>query len=392
MIKEEKSLLERKIEELELKNVEELLSLEQLIVLFEDIKNIENSNLNFLQKTLDEVVFNKDLIIGNLGYVCKKYFESYYEIKKKQIQNLKEIILLMKLKSLTKSGQENDEFVIVYNNDYLANNMNKPANEKYIFKNDIVEIIESISLINKFNNEINENFENNLNQKLNELKEMENLKELDILKEVKGEKSDFEEKLKDIIKFGVQSKNYEEVKNILLNDNSDNQHKACWLTNYFNKFRSQLSSVSLSVFKAMKELIEITLNKFYEKKLFQEIDLTIVLIQTFSTKKDNINNYLLEEEFKGKEIFQKEDFWKNTIQKKLDELLERINTERKDIGSKDYINFVKENIEPILISFAFSMKDFNLPNETKKKIIEEICNSDKLSQYGFDINRLMIYD
>ena len=40
MIKEEKSLLERKIEELELKNVEELLSLEQLIVLFEDIKNI----------------------------------------------------------------------------------------------------------------------------------------------------------------------------------------------------------------------------------------------------------------------------------------------------------------------------------------------------------------
>ena len=69
MIEKDDNKETKKIEELELKNIEELLSLERLIFFFEDIKNIENSNLNFLNKTLDEVEFNNDLIIGNLGNI-----------------------------------------------------------------------------------------------------------------------------------------------------------------------------------------------------------------------------------------------------------------------------------------------------------------------------------
>ena len=130
-----------KIEELEIKNIEELLSLERLIFLFEDIKNIENSNLSFLKKTLDEVEFNNDFIIGKIGNICKTYFETYYEIRKKFINNIKELIVLMKLKSFSKSTKENDEFVIVFNNDNLQNVTNKEENEKYIYKEDIFEII-----------------------------------------------------------------------------------------------------------------------------------------------------------------------------------------------------------------------------------------------------------
>ena len=100
----------------------------------------------------------------------------------------------------------------------------------------------------------------------------------------------------------------------------------------------------------------------------------------------------MEEEFKEKEIFLKEDFWKNTIIQKIENLLEKINIERRDdIGSKTYINYVRENIEPILISFAFTMKDFNLSEQKTKKIIEEICHSEKYSQYKFDIEKLMVY-
>jgi len=381
----------KKIEELELKNIEELLSLERLIFLFEDVKNIENSNLNYIKKTLDEVEFNDDLIMGNIGNICKKYFESYYEIRKKSIQNLKELIVLMKLKSFSKSNKENDEFVIVYNNDNLSNTINQDNNERFLYREDIFAIIESLLLLNKYNNEINENFEMNLNKKLKDFKEIENFKELDILKEVKKEKNDFEKKLEDICKKGIDSDEFINIKNLLINDNSERQIRASWMIDFFNNNRSRLSSVSQSIFTAFKELFEVIINKLYEKKLFEQLDLTIILLQTFSTKKDN-NNYLLEEEFKDKELFQKEDLWKNIILCKIDELFEKINEERKDsIGSKEYINFVKENIEPILISFIFSMKDFNLTKEIQRKIIEDICKEDKVSKYEIDIEKLIVY-
>ena len=163
------------------------------------------------------------------------------------------------------------------------------------------------------------------------------------------------------------------------------------MINYFNKFRSNLSSVDQNIFNALKELFDILINKFYEKKVFEQLDLAIILLQTFSIQKDN-NNYLLEEEFKDKELFQKEDFWKNTMIQKIDDLVEKINLERKDdIGSKEYINYAKENIEPIILSFVFSMKDFNVPEEKEKKIIEDICNNDKYAQYKFDIEKLLNY-
>ena len=391
MIEKNDNKENKKIEELELKNIEELLSLERLIFLFEDIKNSENSNLNFLKKTLDEAEFDNNLIIGNLGNICKTYFQSYYEIRKKFIDYIKELIVLMRLKSFSKSTKEKDEFVIVFNNDNLQNMANKEENEKYIYKEDIFEIIESLLLINQYYNEINENFEENLNKKLKDLKELENFKELDILKEDKKEKIEFEEKLKDICKTGLDSNEFKEIKNLLINDNSENQTKACWMTDYLNNNRSRLSSISQIVFKAFKELFEITIYKLYEKKLYEPLDLTIVLLQTFSTKKDN-NNYLLEEEFKEKEIFQDEYLWKNIIFLKIDELFEKVKEEKKDkIGTKEYINFIKENIEPILISYIFSMKDFNLPKEKKRKIIEDICKSERILEYEIDIDKLMAY-
>jgi len=391
MIEKNDNKENKKIEELELKNIEELLSLERLIFLFEDIKNSENSNLNFLKKTLDETEFDNNLIIGNLGNICKTYFQSYYEIRKKFIDYIKELIVLMRLKSFSKSTKEKDEFVIVFNNDNLQNMANKEENEKYIYKEDIFEIIESLLLINQYYNEINENFEENLNKKLKDLKELENFKELDILKEDKKEKIEFEEKLKDICKTGLDSNEFKEIKNLLINDNSENQTKACWMTDYLNNNRSRLSSISQIVFKAFKELFEITIYKLYEKKLYEPLDLTIVLLQTFSTKKDN-NNYLLEEEFKEKEIFQDENLWKNIIFLKIDELFEKVKEEKKDkIGTKEYINFIKENIEPILISYIFSMKDFNLPKQKKRKIIEDICKSERILEYEIDIDKLMAY-
>ena len=391
MIEKNDNKENKKIEELELKNIEELLSLERLIFLFEDIQNSENSNLNFLKKTLDETEFDNNLIIGNLGNICKTYFQSYYEIRRKLIDNIKELIVLMRLKSFSKSNKEKDEFVIVFNNDNLQNMANKEENEKYIYKEDIFEIIESLLLINQYYNEINENFEENLNKKLKDLKESENFKELDILKEDKKEKIEFEEKLKDICKTGLDSNEFKEIKNLLINDNSENQTKACWMTDYLNNNRSRLSSISQIVFKAFKELFEITIYKLYEKKLYEPLDLTIVLLQTFSTKKDN-NNYLLEEEFKEKEIFQDENLWKNIILLKIDELFEKVKEEKKDkIGTKEYINFIKENIEPILISYIFSMKDFNLPKEKKRKIIEDICKSERILEYEIDIEKLMAY-
>lgn len=388
----EENYLEKKtkIEDLESKNIEELLSLERLTILFEDIKNIENSNLNFFKKTLDEVEFNNYLIIGNLGNICKTYFESYYEISKKKIENLKEIISIMKLKSFSNSNIENDDFIIIYNNENLSNNNGQKSNEKFIYKDDIFEIIDALSLLNLNNNEVNENFQTNLMTKLKNFKESVNFEELDILKEIKKEKVEFENKIKNIRKIGIESIEFKEVKNILLNDNSDKQNGSCWMIDYLNKSRSN-SSLGSNVFIAFKELLEIAINKLYDKKIFEYLDLAIILMQTFYTRKEN-NNYFLEEEFKSEEIFQKEDFWKNIIYKKIDELIQKINNEKKDeIENKTNFNYEKENIEPILLSFVFAMKDFNLSEEKKRKIIEDVIKTDKYLQYNLDIEKLMDY-
>ena len=388
----EENYLEKKtkIEDLESKNIEELLSLERLTILFEDIKNIENSNLNFFKKTLDEVEFNNYLIIGNLGNICKTYFESYYEISKKKIENLKEIISIMKLKSISNLNIENDDFIIIYNNENLSNNNRQKSNEKFIYKDDIFEIIDALSLLNLNNNEINENFETNLMTKLKNFKESVNFEELDILKEIKKEKVEFENKIKNIRKIGIESIEFKEVKNILLNDNSDKQNCSCWMIDYLNKSRSN-SSLGSNVFTAFKELFEIAINKLYDKKIFEYLDLAIILMQTFYTRKEN-NNYFLEEEFKSEEIFQKEDFWKNIIYTKIDELIQKINNEKKDeIENKTNFNYEKENIEPILLSFVFAMKDFNLSEEKKRKIIEDVIKTDKYLQYNLDFEKLMDY-
>ena len=388
----EENYLEKKtkIEDLESKNIEELLSLERLTILFEDIKNIENSNLNFFKKTLDEVEFNNYLIIGNLGNICKTYFESYYEISKKKIENLNEIISIMKLKSFSNSNIENDDFIIIYNNENLSNNNGQKSNEKFIYKDDIFEIIDALSLLNLNNNEVNENFQTNLMTKLKNFKESVNFEELDILKEIKKEKVEFENKIKNIRKIGIESIEFKEVKNILLNDNSDKQNGSCWMIDYLNKSRSN-SSLGSNVFTAFKELLEIAINKLYDKKIFEYLDLAIILMQTFYTRKEN-NNYFLEEEFKSEEIFQKEDFWKNIIYTKIDELIQKINNEKKDeIENKTNFNYEKENIEPILLSFVFAMKDFNLSDEKKRKIIEDVIKTDKYLQYNLDIEKLMDY-
>ena len=384
---EKNNEVDKKIQKLELKNIDEMILLERLIVLFEDIKSIENSNLNYIKNIIDEVEFNSDLIIGNLGNICKAYFESYIETKKKQTENLNQLIKIMKLKSYSKSINEKEEFVIVFND--VSNLENQNLSENYLYRNDVYEIIENLPLINQYNNEFNENYESCINKKLNDLKEMDEFKEFDFLKEVKEEKTILEAKLKIICKDGIECNEFKEIKNILINDNSEEQHKITWMLNFFNKKRSTLSSVSLNVFNSLKELFEIALDKIYEKKLYLSLDLTIILLQTFGTKKDN-NNYLLEEEFKSKELFQKEDVWKSMIMKKIDDLIENINLELKEeIGSTKYINYVKENIEPILLSFLFSMKDFEVSEQMKKKIIEDICQSDKIKQYEFDANNLI---
>ena len=382
---------DKKLEKLELKNIDEMILLERLIVLLEDIKNIENSNLNYIKNILDEVEFNSELIIGNLGNICKSYFETYIETKEKQTENLNQLIKIMKLKSYSKSTNKNEEFVIAFNEIKASNLGNKTSNENFLYRNDVYEIIENLPLLNQFNNEFINIYENCINKKLNDLKEMNEFKELDLLKEVKEEKTIFEEKLQNICKVGIECNEFKEVKNILINDNSDEQHKASWMLNYLNKNRSVLSSVGQNVFISLKELFGVVLDKISEKKIYSSLDLCIILLQTFGTKKDN-NNYLLEEEFKNKEIFQNEEIWKSIIIQKIDELIENINIERKeDIGSTDYINYVKENIEPILLSFIFSMKDFNVSDVMKKKVIEDICQNDKIKQYNFNANNLITF-
>ena len=391
MIIVENDVEDKKIEELEKKNNEELESLEHLIVLFEDIKNIESSNLDYAKEVLKDVHFNDKTIIGHLGNLCKAYFDSFYEIKIEQTQNLKKIITLMKLKTSSKTF--NNDYTLSNNNRNVSNISEQNTEPNYIGKKDILEIIDTMSSINKLNNEFNNNYMKILGNEIDKLKTMEKLDDLDMLKKIKEEKLNFENSLEDICNKGNESIDLEKVKNILINDNTDEQKYIIWTINYLNKYRSKLSFIEEKVYDAFKELFEIIFNKVIDKELYQTLDLAIILIQTFSTKKLN-KNVLLEEEFKNNKIFQNKDIWINLILQKTQDLFDKVNEQSKinkeNLDENDSV-YIKENIEPILVSYIFTMKDFNIDNQKKKLIIEEICQMDSYSKFNFNIDELMSY-
>ena len=396
MIIVENEIQDKKIEELEQKNTEELESLERLIILFEDIKNIENSNLDYVKEILNDVKFKEFLIIGNLGNLCKAYFESYYETKIKQTQNLKKIIDIMKFKSYSKPNNENNDFVIINDCRNLSNLSENINSQKYIGKKDVLEIINSMSLINEFNNDYNNNYIKIIGKEIDKLKKIESLNDLDILKGIKEEKIIFEIKLEEICENGLESEEFNIVKNLLLNDNSNEQKYINWTINYLNKYRSKLSIIEEKVYNSFKILFDIIFNKLSEKKLYQSFDLAIILIQTFSKKKDNEdNNVLLEEEFKENIIFQNTDLWINLIIQKSNDLFEKINEEAKDNKENkdniDNVTYIKENIEPILVSYIFTMKDFNIDDKTKREVIEKFCKNEEYAKFNFNIDELMSY-
>ena len=396
MIIVENEIQDKKLEELEQKNTEELESLERLIILFEDIKNIENSNLDYVKEILNDVKFKEFLIIGNLGNLCKAYFESYYETKIKQTQNLKKIIDIMKFKSYSKPNNENNDFVIINDCRNLSNVSENINSQKYIGKKDVLEIINSMSLINEFNNDYNNNYIKIIGKEIDKLKKIESLNDLDILKGIKEEKIIFEIKLEEICENGLESEEFNIVKNLLLNDNSNEQKYINWTINYLNKYRSKLSIIEEKVYNSFKILFDIIFNKLSEKKLYQSFDLAIILIQTFSKKKDNEdNNVLLEEEFKENIIFQNTDLWINLIIQKSNDLFEKINEEAKDNKENkdniDNVTYIKENIEPILVSYIFTMKDFNIDDKTKREVIEKFCKNEEYAKFNFNIDELMSY-
>ena len=394
MIIVENEIQDKKLEELEKKNLEELESLERLIILFEDIKNIEYSNLDYAKEILNDVKFKEYLIIGNLGNICKAYFESYYETKIKQTQNLKLIINIMKMKSKAKSNNENKDFIIINDSRNLSNISEFNNNQNYLGKNEILEIIDSMLLINKYNNEYNDNFMKIIGQEINNLKKMESINELTLLKGIKEEKLIFENKIEEICEKGIESAELNNIKDILSKDNSNEQKYIVWTINYLNKYRSKLSIIEEKVYNAFKSLFDIMFNKLDEKKLFQSFDLAIILIQTFSKKKGN-ENILLEEEFKNNKIFQNVDLWINLIIQKSKDLFDKINEEAKDNKENkdniDNVSYIKENIEPILVSYIFTMKDFNVDDKTKRNVIEDICKRDEYSKFNFNIDELMSY-
>jgi len=397
MIIVESDVQDKKIEELEQRNNEEMESLERLIILFEDIKNIENSNLEYAKEVLKEVQFKECLIIGNLGNLCKAYLESYYETKIKQTQNLKKIITLMKLKISSKSINNSDDYLLVNNNRILSSISEEINEQNYIGKKDILEIIDSMSLLNALNNDYNDNYMNIIGKEIDKLKTKDNLDDLDLLKRIKEEKLIFENNMEDICNNGTESKHLNNITNTILNDNADEQKYIVWTVNYLNKYRSKLSLIEEKVYNAFKNLFEIIFNKLIEKELYQTLDLAIILIQTFSTKKGN-ESVLLEEEFKNNIIFQNTDLWINLILQKTQDLFDKINEENKENNdikenkeNGNNVNYIKENIEPILVSYIFTMKDFNINNETKRKVIEEVCKMDSYSKFNFNIDYLMSY-
>ena len=392
MIIVENEIQDKILEELEQKNAEELESLERLIILFEDIKNIENSNLDYVKEILNDIKFKEFLIIGNLGNLCKAYFESYYETKIKQTQNLKKIIDIMKFKSYSKSNNDNNDFVIINDCRNLSNVSENINIQKYIGKKDVLEIIDSIPLINQFNNDYNNNYIKIIGKEIDKIKKIEGLNDLDLLKGIKEEKIIFEIKLEEICENGLETEEFNIVKNKLLNDNSNEQKYINWTINYLNKYRSKLSIIEEKVYNSFKILFEIIFNKLNEKKFYQSFDLAIILIQTFSKKNDK---KLLEEEFKNNKIFQNTDLWLNLIIQNSKDLIEKANEESKDNKENkdkiDNVNYNKENIESMLISYIFIMKGFNIDDKTRREIIEKFCKNEEYEKFNFNIDELMSY-
>ena len=393
MIIVENVIKDTKIEELEEKNSEELESLERLIILFKDIKNIENSNLDYAKEIIEEVNFKEYLIIGNIGNICKAYFKSYYELKAKQVENINKIINIMKLKSYTKSKNEDNQKII--NDDINLSNLSEPIiNQRYIGKKDIFDIIDSMSLLNQYNNEYYDNYLKIVEKKIHNIKDMENINDLNLLKNIKEEKSIFENQIEEICEKGTDSNELNNIKNILLNDNSSEQKYIVWAINYLNKNRSRLSLIDGKVYNSLKIIFEIIFNKLNDKKLYQTLDLAIILIQTFSKKEDS-ENKLLEEEFKDNIIFKNTDIWINLIIQKSKDLFDKINEEAKDNKENkdnlDNVNYIKENIEPILVSYIFTMKDFKIDTKTKREVIENICKREEYAKFNFNIDELMSY-
>ena len=379
------------LEELEEKNKDELESLERLIILFEDIKNIEYSNLNYAKELLKDVQFKDFLLIGKLGNLCKAYFQSYYETKLKLIQNLKKIIIIMKLKSINNINNENNDFIISNDSRNTSNVSESISKQNYIGKKDIFEIINSISLINDLNNENKDNYEKIIGKEIENITKMENVNHLNILKEIKEEKIIFENRLKDICDKGTNSEELNIVKSSFLNDNSNEQKYIIWCVNYLNKYRAKLSVVKEKVYDAFKILFDIIFNKLIEKKLYGTLDLAIILIQTFSKRIDE-ENLLLEEEFKNNKILQSPDIWVNLIMEKAKELFDKTNEENSNNeyqNNIDNFNYIKENIVSILIGYIFSMKDFNINDKDIRKVIEEICNKEEFIKFNFNIDILI---
>ena len=112
-------------------------------------------------------------------------------------------------------------------------------------------------------------------------------------------------------------------------------------------------------------------------------------------KKKGNENILLEEEFKNNKIFQNVDLWINLIIQKSKDLFDKINEEAKDNKENkdniDNLSYIKENIEPILVSYIFTMKDFNVDDKTKRNVIEDICKRNEYSKFNFNIDELMSY-
>ena len=393
MIIVENEIQDKILEELEQKNTEELESLERLIILFEDIKNIENSNLDYVKEILNDIKFKEFLIIGNLGNLCKAYFESYYETKIKQTQNLKKIIDIMKFKSYSKSNNDNNDFVIINDCRNLSNVSENINIQKYIGKKDVLEIIDSIPLINQFNNDYNNNYIKIIGKEIDKIKKIEGLNDLDLLKGIKEEKIIFEIKLEEICENGLETEEFNIVKNKLLNDNSNEQKYINWTINYLNNYRSKLSVIEEKVFDSFKILFEIIFNKLSEKKLYQSFDLAIILTQTFSKKNDK--KFLLEEEFKNNKIFQNSDLWLNLIIQKGKDFIEEKNEEPQDNKENknniDNVNYFKENIESMLIGYIFTMKGFNIDDKTRREIIEKFCKNEEYEKFNFNIDELMSY-
>ena len=157
--------------------------------------------MKYAKEVLKDVHFNDKTIIGHLGNLCKAYFDSYYEIKIEQTQNLKKIITLMKLKTSSKTF--NNDYTLSNNNRNVSNISEQNTEPNYIGKKDILEIIDTMASINQLNNEFNNNYMKILGNEIDKLKTMEKLDDLDMLKKIKEEKLNFENSLEDLCNKGL---------------------------------------------------------------------------------------------------------------------------------------------------------------------------------------------